>query len=123
MVHESGWPSAKPKTLLLRLKPALHRALVRWARDEMRSVHAQVEPADQPLDRDVIHARRPHPPADLLVGPARGHQLRLVRRVDPVEARADHLRTEVIEVNLLRPEVEEPLRDLPRRGAPDVRIV
>ncbi|HTF57634.1 MAG TPA: hypothetical protein VK661_10410 [Planctomycetota bacterium] len=43
MVHESAWPPAKPKTLLLRLKPALHRALVRWAKEEMRSVHAQVE--------------------------------------------------------------------------------
>jgi len=43
MVHESAWPPAKPKTLLLRLKPSFHRALVRWAKEEMRSVHAQVE--------------------------------------------------------------------------------
>ena len=43
MANEFAGPPAARKTILLRLRPALHKALVRWARDEMRSVHAQVE--------------------------------------------------------------------------------
>ena len=31
------------RQVLLRLDPAVHDALVRWARDELRSVNAQVE--------------------------------------------------------------------------------
>ena len=41
-----GDPAAGPpvrKSMLLRLPPAMHRALVRWAKEEMRSVQAQVE--------------------------------------------------------------------------------
>jgi hypothetical protein len=34
---------AERKVILLRLDPAIHHALVKWARDELRSVNAQVE--------------------------------------------------------------------------------
>jgi hypothetical protein len=34
---------AERKTVLLRLDPALHAALQRWAGDEFRSVNAQLE--------------------------------------------------------------------------------
>lgn len=34
---------AKRKPFLLRLDPEVHEALERWARDELRSVNAQVE--------------------------------------------------------------------------------
>jgi hypothetical protein len=44
MAHEPGWaPAAGRKSVLLRLPPALHKALARWARDEMRSLQAQLE--------------------------------------------------------------------------------
>lgn len=34
---------ADRKTLLVRLDPAVHDALVRWAGDELRSTNAQIE--------------------------------------------------------------------------------
>ncbi len=34
---------AERKTLLLRLDPAIHDALARWAGDELRSTNAQIE--------------------------------------------------------------------------------
>jgi len=34
---------AERRPVLLRLDPALHQALQRWAADELRSVNAQVE--------------------------------------------------------------------------------
>ncbi|MCA9763212.1 MAG: hypothetical protein KC544_08810 [Gemmatimonadetes bacterium] len=34
---------ADRKAVLLRLDPALHEVLQRWARDELRSVNAQIE--------------------------------------------------------------------------------
>jgi hypothetical protein len=34
---------AERKSLLLRLDPAVHDALARWARDELRSTNAQIE--------------------------------------------------------------------------------
>ena len=34
---------AERKTFLLRLDPKVHDALARWARDDLRSVNAQVE--------------------------------------------------------------------------------
>lgn len=43
MAHEPGGPPAARKSILLRLTPAMHRALARWAKDELRSVQAQVE--------------------------------------------------------------------------------
>lgn len=36
-------PKASRKSVLLRLDPAVHEALQRWAADELRSVNAQVE--------------------------------------------------------------------------------
>ena len=40
----TGRSRAKPRHgVLLRLDPAVHEALVRWAGDELRSVNAQVE--------------------------------------------------------------------------------
>ncbi|MCF7550334.1 MULTISPECIES: hypothetical protein [Pseudonocardia] len=35
--------AAERKKLLLRLDPAVHDALVRWADDELRSTNAQIE--------------------------------------------------------------------------------
>jgi hypothetical protein len=35
--------AAERKNLLLRLDPAVHDALARWAGDEMRSTNAQIE--------------------------------------------------------------------------------
>jgi hypothetical protein len=34
---------AERKALLLRIDPRVHEAIERWARDELRSVNAQVE--------------------------------------------------------------------------------
>jgi len=34
---------SKRKSLLLRLDPAIHDALARWAQDELRSQNAQIE--------------------------------------------------------------------------------
>ena len=34
---------ARRKSLLLRLDPAVHRALRRWAADDLRSVNGQIE--------------------------------------------------------------------------------
>jgi hypothetical protein len=34
---------AERKSVLLRLDPAVHDALVRWANDELRSTNAQIE--------------------------------------------------------------------------------
>ena len=34
---------AERKSFLLRLDPALHDALARWAQDELRSTNAQIE--------------------------------------------------------------------------------
>ena len=39
-------PARRPperKQLLLRLDPAVHEALVRWANDDLRSVNAQIQ--------------------------------------------------------------------------------
>ena len=43
------------RQVLLRVDPAVHDALVRWANDEFRSVNAQIEML---LRRALIHARR-----------------------------------------------------------------
>jgi hypothetical protein len=60
------------KSVLLRLDPAVHDALARWAADDLRSVNAQIEmllrralsDADR-LPRDVRPVRRPgRPPRD-----------------------------------------------------------
>ncbi|MFF3570293.1 hypothetical protein ACFYXQ_21175 [Nocardia jiangxiensis] len=33
----------EPKKVLLRLDPAVHEAIARWAADDLRSVNAQIE--------------------------------------------------------------------------------
>lgn len=38
-------PRAERRQVLLRLDPAVHDALTRWANDELRSVNAQIEMA------------------------------------------------------------------------------
>jgi hypothetical protein len=40
---EDARPAAKRHAVLLRLDPAVHEALTRWAADELRSVNAQIE--------------------------------------------------------------------------------
>ncbi len=63
-------PAAKPtarRSVMLRLDPAVHDALTRWAADELRSVNAQVELV---LRRALSEAgRAPHGAAPL---PQRG---------------------------------------------------
>ncbi len=52
------------KAFLLRLDPALHDALQRWAEDDLRSLNGQIEY----LLRDALQRRgrhpSPHPPHD-----------------------------------------------------------
>lgn len=63
---------AERKKLLLRLDPAVHDAIARWAGDDLRSVNAQIEfLLRRALDdagrspRDARPMRRPgRPPAD-----------------------------------------------------------
>ncbi|MFE5125987.1 hypothetical protein [Streptomyces sp. NPDC056669] len=46
MTDESGPKGRQPrqrKQMLLRLDPAIHDALARWANDELRSANAQIE--------------------------------------------------------------------------------
>ncbi|WP_030623132.1 hypothetical protein [Streptomyces sclerotialus] len=72
MSEESGTPARRPrqrKQVLLRLDPAVHDALARWAGDELRSVNAQIEfllrralgEADR-LPKDAAAMRRPGRP-------------------------------------------------------------
>lgn len=62
-------PRAERKQVLLRLDPAVHDALARWASDELRSVNAQIDmvlrralDAEGRLPRDVRPPRRPGRP-------------------------------------------------------------
>ena len=59
--------SAERKAVLLRLDPAVHEALTRWAGDELRSVNAQIEV----ILRDALR-RAGRSPADLRPLPKRG---------------------------------------------------
>jgi hypothetical protein len=43
MPNDPGWAPAARKSILIRLPAAVHKALARWAKDEMRSLQAQVE--------------------------------------------------------------------------------
>ena len=58
------------KSVLLRLDPAVHAALARWAADELRSTNAHVEwllrRALTEVGRlpDDVRRRAPEPPAD-----------------------------------------------------------
>ncbi len=58
---------AERKSILLRLDPAVHDALQKWAADEMRSVNAQIELA---LRRELAKAGRS--PRDAKPIPKRG---------------------------------------------------
>ena len=60
-------PSERKK-LLLRLDPAVHDALVRWADDELRSTNAQIEFL---LRRALADAGRAHKAAEPIRRPGR----------------------------------------------------
>jgi hypothetical protein len=60
---------AERKNILLRLDPAVHDALARWAADELRSTNAQIEyllrkalKAEDRLPADARKMRRPGRP-------------------------------------------------------------
>ncbi|GAD85126.1 hypothetical protein [Nocardia asteroides] len=36
-------PKKEPKKVLLRLDPAVHEAIAKWAADDLRSVNSQIE--------------------------------------------------------------------------------
>ena len=36
-------PKKEPKKVLLRLDPAVHEALAKWAADDLRSINSQIE--------------------------------------------------------------------------------
>ena len=59
------------KSVLLRLDPAVHEALQRWASDELRSVNAQIEI----VLRDALKAAH-RAPKDVVPLPRRGRQTR-----------------------------------------------
>ena len=40
---EQGGSSSSRKQVLLRLDPAVHEAIAKWAADDLRSVNAQIE--------------------------------------------------------------------------------
>jgi hypothetical protein len=63
---------AERKSILLRLDPAVHDALVRWAGDELRSSNAQIEFL---LRRELAAAGRLPPNAGSL--PRRGRPSRV----------------------------------------------
>ncbi len=64
------------KSVLLRLDPAVHDALAKWAADEMRSTNAQIEfrlrRALAEAGRMPGHARRMRKPGRPPVDPAAG---------------------------------------------------
>lgn len=61
---------ADRKAILLRLDPALHDALRRWADDELRSLNAQLEFLLRRALRDAGRANRAH--SEQPEEPARG---------------------------------------------------
>lgn len=69
MGEDAGTPKRgqERKSVLLRLDPAVHSALQRWAADELRSVNAQVEM----VLRDAL-ARAGRAPRDAAPVPKRG---------------------------------------------------
>ena len=48
------------KSILLRLDPAVHDALARWAADELRSTNAQIEYLLRRALADAGQAAKPH---------------------------------------------------------------
>jgi hypothetical protein len=74
------------KSILLRLDPAVHDALARWAADELRSTNAQIEYL---LRRALADAGR-NPAARPI--PKRGRPRKETPRLDPaLDARRDDL--------------------------------
>ncbi len=73
---------AERKTFLLRLDPAVHKALSRWAADELRSINAQTEVIIREalrkagrLPRDAKPMRGPgRPPASAQVDSVPDHE-------------------------------------------------
>lgn len=59
------------KRFLLRLDPAVHAAVERWAADELRSVNAQIEFALTDALRRAGRLRRGVPPTHPTSGPER----------------------------------------------------
>jgi hypothetical protein len=73
--------AAERKKILLRLDPAVHDAVARWAADEIRSTNAQVEVLLRQalsqagrLPRDAGFMRRPGRPSRAQVRPDEGSQ-------------------------------------------------
>lgn len=69
MTEREKRPAAERKKILLRLDPAVHDALARWAGDELRSTNAQIEyllrralAEAGRLPREVSPMRRPGRP-------------------------------------------------------------
>lgn len=62
-------PKQERKSVLLRLDPAVHEALQRWASDELRSVNAQIEI----VLRDALQAAH-RAPKDVGPLPRRGRR-------------------------------------------------
>lgn len=58
----SGRVRAGRKQVLLRLDPAVHEAIAKWASDELRSVNAQIEVI---LRRALVDAGRDPKPAPM----------------------------------------------------------
>jgi hypothetical protein len=71
---------SRRRQVLLRVDPAVHDALMRWANDELRSVNAQVEML---LRRALSDAGRM--PAQAGPLPRRGRPPAERRRVDPTQ--------------------------------------
>ena len=66
--QEAPGPRQGRRALLLRLDPAVHEALARWAADDVRSVNAQIEL----LLREALRKAGRHPKgARPLRGPGR----------------------------------------------------
>jgi hypothetical protein len=61
---------AERKPFLLRLDPATHVALERWAADELRSLNAQIEYIVRRALREAGRLPRPASSADTETGPA-----------------------------------------------------
>jgi hypothetical protein len=53
---------AEKKSLLLRIPPDLSESLNRWAKDELRSVNAQIEYLLREAVRKLVGGKKPPPP-------------------------------------------------------------
>ena len=76
------------KSVLLRLDPAVHDALAKWAADEMRSTNAQIEFI---LRRALAEAGRMPGHARQMRKPGRPPPTRLLASGDAIRANRDRL--------------------------------